>query len=92
MLHPQNPVDVHSGASTTEVMLAGNWRTVAHGRPLQRRVPLPNAGPSKSICDGWNSRDGTDSKTTATPHHSGINASNDQAMIRHSCGRFVRQW
>ena len=29
---------------------------------------------SPSICDGWNSRGGTDSKTTAKPQHSGINA------------------
>ena len=38
------------GASTTEVMLAGNWAHVAHGRLTTARVPRPNAGPSKSIC------------------------------------------
>ena len=57
------------GASTTEVMLAGNWKTarmVATTRPARP----PNAGPSPSICEGWNG--GT--APTAKPRHSGINA------------------
>ena len=38
------------GASTTEVMLAGNWRTSRMVAHYSTRVPRPNAGPSKSIC------------------------------------------
>ena len=39
----------------------------------QRAVEVV-CGPARSpsICDGWNSRDGTDSKTTATPHQNHI--------------------
>ena len=37
------------GASTTEVMLAGNWRTRAWS-PTTARVPRPNAVQSPSIC------------------------------------------
>ena len=37
---------------------------------------------SPSICDGWNSRDGTDSKTTATPQQNHITQELTPATIR----------
>ena len=55
------------GASTTEVMLAGNWKNRPHGRALLGGRDRRTRGPSESICKGG---DGT----TAKPRHSRINA------------------